>query len=126
MIKNLFKFISFKNKTTSDNSISFIANAHKDIEPSIKISIGDTSDDACKKFTEILFNLNSGQYYKSIIDLLNDVGQKDNKIYKFVETSILYWSYLLNTKYIEYKKNNIISKTNKPLIMPTDFNKNAK
>lgn len=133
MIKKIIdKFFSIKTDTKESsaiggNSITFFIDLEKDSEPNVKISITDTTEQGCKKFSELLFDLNSGEYHKSILDLLINMGKQDDQIQKFVETSVLYWSYLLHAKNTEYKYNKTnFWKENKPLIMPTDFNKNAK
>lgn len=133
MIKNLINRFFRKSETNNNqqqggNAITFFIDLEHDSEPNVKISITDTTDEACKKFSELLFDLNSGEYHKSILDLLLNIGKQDEQIQKFVETGILYWSYLLHAKNTEYKyhKTNSSWKEYKPLIMPTDFNKNAK
>lgn len=125
IIKNIFsKKIKTQNtipQPISGNSITFFIDLEKDSEPNVKIVITDTSNEACKKFSELLFDLHSGEYHKSTLDLLLNMGKQDDEIKKFAQTTILFWSYLLKT-------NNIVGydKKSKPLIMPTDFNKNAK
>lgn len=101
------------------NHIVFSLDPKSNNEPHIKIRIDDTSHAACSKFAEMLHDLNSGLYHESIIKLMLQMSQQDSEIKTFIETTMLYWTYLLN-------KQNKEQTTDKPMIMPTDFNKHAK
>lgn len=126
---NIFtKLLSLKsnNITNIDNTllegnyIVFSLDPKSNNEPHIKIRIDDTSHATCYKFAEMLYDLNSGLYHESIIKLMSQMGQQDSEIKIFIETAMLYWTYLLN------KQQNKEQPTDKPMIMPTDFNKYAK
>lgn len=130
MIKKLIENLFRKQKpdtaqSASGNSISFFIDLDKDSEPNVKIVVTDTSEEACKRFSELLFDLNSGEYYKSMLELLLTIGKQDSEIQKFTENTMLCLNYLFQIKNKGYKKSKI-QLNSKPLIMPTDFNRNAK
>lgn len=91
-------------------------------EPHIKIRIEDTSNEICSKFGELLYDINNGSYKESIIKLMLQMSGQDTEIKKFMESTIIYWSFLLN----KAENRNLFDFKDKPLVMPTDFNKNAK
>lgn len=113
-----------REETKLINSVVLSSNTEIDNEPNVKIRIEDTSTDACRKFAEMLYELNTGSYHETIIRLMVQMSDQDDEIKKFMETAILYWGFLLNNK--KLNMNNNEEYIDKPLIMPTDFNKNAK
>jgi hypothetical protein len=104
-------------------------------EPYIKLNITDLSQEACDAYAETLYDLHSGRYYQSFINLLLNMSKQDNKIYKFVESAIVYWGYLIKKTSVDLDSHpNVFSHSavgrgeqnnNKPLVAPTDFNKHA-
>lgn len=112
------------NQINEGNAIVFSLNPSLNNEPHIKIKIEDTSDEASKKFAEMLFDINIGSYNESALHLLARMSEEDDEIKKFVETTIIYWGFLMKDK--KHLLNASIVWKQKPLIMPTDFNKHAK
>lgn len=121
MIKYILDLIYRTKKNDLSNYISFIIDPNRINEPNVKISIIDTTNDSCKQFAEMIYSLNAGEYQQSITELLLNMGKQDAKIQKFVETTIVYWEYLMRSRKMSSSQS-----INDPLIMPTDFNKNAK
>lgn len=114
------------NEDPIDNKIVFCLNPEKNNEPFIKIIISDTSKESCYKFGEMLFAINSGLYHTSIAQLLMNMGKEDKEIKNFVETSIMHWADLIKDSEDKNIKNSKWKNKDKPLIMPMDFNKNAR
>lgn len=106
------------------NCIIFSINPEMNYEPYVKIRIEDTSIGACAKFVQMLNDVNSGSYSESIISLMTDMGTEDQNIKNFMKTGILYWKSLLNNNQQTADTCKIYN--DRPLIMPMDFNKNAK
>ena len=132
-IKNIFSFKSkTKSKTKSidtsiiqdTNYILITSNPENQYEPYIKLHVVDLSDEACEKFTEALFHLNRGEYHQSFINLMLEMSHQDKDINKFMQQSIIYWSYLFKKGGGDIINNE--QNLNKPLISPTEFNKNGK
>lgn len=105
------------------NYILITLDSNEKYEPYIKLHFIDLSDNAREKFTEALYHLNNGEYHQSFINLMLEMSHQDEEIRKFVQSSIIYWGYLIKQLGIN---NTTTSEINKPLISPTDFNKNAK
>lgn len=134
MFKKLFNKL-FQNTTKSEvnnltiplnsNYILITSDADLNYEPHIKLHVVDLSDEACEKFTESLYHLNAGQYHQSFINLMLDMSHQDKDINKFIQSSIIYWSYLIKKNGLTTSSTENID-TNKPLVSPLDFNKNAK
>lgn len=133
---NFFKKISgyfSQRESKSDgedlnNRMVISLNPKRGGEPFIKIIVGETSDDSAKQFAEMLFNVNSGLYYGSIVDLLISMSKEDDEINRFMKSAMVYWSHLIqesnDSNYDRLDK--IKWSDDKPLIKPTEFNKYAK
>lgn len=120
-----------KNNTNSEgNCIIFSLNPLSNNEPFIKIKIESTSTEDSIKFAELLRDVTDGLYNDSITNLMLKMTDQDLDIKKFVHSTILHWIFLLknqscdNTELLTKIQNQ--SRENQPIIMPTDFNKNAK
>lgn len=125
-LKNFWIKKPTENSSDDDNNKLIISlNPDHNNEPFIKIIISDTTDSCSKKFGEMLFNINSGLYYKSIVDLLTNMSKEDAEIKKFVELSMIYWASLVKDE-ARISGNLKWENQDKPLIQPMDFNKNAR
>lgn len=89
-------------------------------DPHIKVVISDLSDLSCEKYAEMIFDLNKGLYYQSIIDLLLRMSKEDKDIGKYIESLIIYLGILTQKHSLSTSK---FDNKNSPMIMPTEFNK---
>jgi hypothetical protein len=118
-----------RNIDNNTNYILISSDKKDNYEPYIKIHLVDLSKDGCEKFSEILFHLNRGEYHQSFIDLLLQMGDQDHEIKQFVQSLIIYWGILIKQATLENNSSQepLDKKLNtKPLISPTDFNKNVR
>lgn len=102
-----------KNKTENTNAVTFILDDNN--EPYIHISITDLNYDKAVHFAKMLFEMNSGLYASSIIDILMQLSKQDDSIRIFVAKIIAGWSL-----YGDINKEPTHSE-NEPIIKPTDF-----
>jgi hypothetical protein len=129
ILKKIRSYFSKEKITDESNRIILSLDEKLENPPLIKIIITDTSDDHSKKFGEMLFNINSGFYHSSIFELLMNMSKEDKDIKHFIETSLIHWAALIkdNTaKLLENKQNLKWQNQDIPMIMPMEFNKNAK
>ena len=120
-IKELFcaKTESSDTLAQTDNDkaqIKFILDENDN--PYVKITIADTSPEVAKKIAGIIWDINSGKYAESIIQILIEMAGQDIEINKFVKRLFSEWST------IEYSRKS--QSTSEPLIKPTDFFKALK
>lgn len=99
-------------------------------EPYIRLNVTDLSQEECTRYSQALFNLNSGRYHQSFLDLLKEMSHQDVTINKFIQALILHWSYLIKansdiSSAIPESKN-LIDNDYDPIISPMEFNKHAK
>lgn len=115
--------ISDIDKNVHNNYVSFYIDKNTK-EPTIRTNIYDTSDEACQKYAEMLFNLNSGLYQQSIFDLLSGMSKQDEEIAAFITNVILNWMYISKDAELSYEQKQW--NNNKPIISPTNFGKHDK
>lgn len=130
IFSKLFRAESNKNNDSDltapeGNCIIFSLDPKSNDEPFIKIKIENTSNEDSIKFAQLLCDVTDGLYNESIINLMLKMTDQDLQIKKFVHSTILNWTLLVKT-YNKSNKDLSSNNDNQPLIMPTDFNKNAK
>lgn len=116
-------FFSFIDKIAYNNYLLFYIDKNTK-EPIIKTNIYDVSDEACQKYTQMLFNLNSGLYQESIFNLLSAISKQDEDVEAFIKNVILNWMYISKDAQLSYEEKEWAN--NKPIISPTNFGKYAK
>lgn len=104
-----------KNKIDNTNAVTFILDDNN--EPYIHISITDLNYDKTAHFAKMLFEMNSGAYATSIIDILMELSKQDDSIRIFIAKVIAAWSL-----YGDLNKQGQLSE-GEPVINPTDFMK---
>lgn len=107
------------NPTSEGNCIIFSLDQKSNDEPFIKIKIQNISTNDSIKFAQLLYDITGGLYNDSIINLMLKMTEQDLHIRQFINSTILNWGLLSK----DYNRSNT---DNQPVIMPTDFNKNAK
>jgi hypothetical protein len=111
-IKNIFYRFNKKKHTEKpleDNSLTILVNSK---DPYLYMAITNIDNDQVENFAKMLYDLNSGLYTSSIMNILSQLSSKDKDIAKFVSCVITQWLFL-----IESNKN----KDTKPLVKPTEF-----
>jgi hypothetical protein len=100
------------------NTVEFIID--NDGTPHIKVSIGNTDDEAAKALGDLIHSLSVGLYNNSMLDVLHNMSHKDNEIHTFVNKVLIHYN-LYQTNFI--LNNTIASKNSvsQPLIKPTEF-----
>lgn len=135
---NIFsKFFNVNNKTNEKDSVKaegnciiFSLDSSCNNDPFIKIKIENTSTEDSIKFAELLRDVTDGLYNDSITNLMLKMTDQDLQIKKFAHSTILHWIFLLKNQ--SYNDKDLLTNTenqpieNQPVVMPTDFNKNAK
>lgn len=126
-IKQFLKKEEIATEHTQDqfNYITFLVDKETK-EPYIKINIQDLSNEDAKVYGEMLFDINSGLYQSSILDILVDFAKQDDKINKFIMDTIMSWHSLCSIKQEPDDTNIQKPWLKKPQISPIEFNKNAK
>ena len=104
-----------KNKIDNTNAVTFILDNNN--EPYIHVSITDLNYDKATHFAKMLFEMNSGAYVTSIIDILMELSKQDDSIKIFIAKVIAAWSL-----YGDLNKQGQLSE-GEPVINPTDFMK---
>lgn len=127
------KFFQKNNNTkTSDqsgNCIIFSLNPEMNNEPYIKIKIDDTSIGASAKFAELLYDIFTGIYNESTVNLMMKMSNEGSDIKQFMHSCIMNWSLLAKNKDTINEtndQNKYYDDDDTPVITPTYFNKNAK
>jgi len=96
-------------------------------EPYIRLNITDLSDEECNKYSEALFNLNSGRYHFSFLELLKEMSLQDNTINKFIQSAIMHWGYLIKANSQQIPQQEVDNnQSDSPIVSPMEFNKHAK
>jgi hypothetical protein len=111
-IKNIFYNFNKKKhieKSLEDNALTILVNSK---DPYLHIAITNIDNDQIQNFAKMLYDLNSGLYTTSIINILTQLSYRDKDIAKFLSCVIAEWSFL-----IESNKNQVAE----PLIKPTRF-----
>lgn len=133
---NILNWI-FQNKTipenksntylSSGNCIVFSLNPESNNDPYIKIIIDDTSVMSSVKFAELLYDIFTGMYNESTINLMMKMSNENPELKQFIHSCILNWSLLArHNDHANKPFENKNYEENIPVVMPTDFNKNAK
>lgn len=111
-------------KEEENNSIIFSLSKNKD-DPLIKIDLVNMSEEDCKNYANMIFNINFGLYENTIFSLLKKIGKEDIDSGAFTKNLAMY--YLFKAKDLETKiKADEDPITNKPVVSPTEFQKYAK
>jgi len=118
------KSLSTDTKSLLETNYILITFDPKDNEPYIKLNLSDLSDHARDQYALTLFNLNTGRYHQSFLDLLLDMSHQDLTINRFIQTLIIRWSNLVKNSPQDLQTSTIDS--NQPIVSPMDFNKHAK
>ena len=113
------------NPNPEGNCIIFSLDPKSNDEPFIKIRIENTSNEDSIKFAQLLCDITDGLYSDSIVNLMLKMTDQNLEIKQFVHSTIMNWSFLIKS-YNESNKDLLSKIDNQPVIMPTDFNKNAK
>jgi hypothetical protein len=128
LLNKLFDFLrinKIKKQPKEDipNSITFTLEKNKE-NPTIKINLFNLSEDDCKNYAAMIFNMNFGLYENTIFNILNDISKQDEEVEAFTKNATMY--YVFKVKDLEKKilKENPLSY--KPIISPTEFQKYAK
>lgn len=123
---NLDNKANKKNDTKSEgNCIIFSLDSLSNNDPFIKIKIENTSTEDSIKFAELLRDVTDGLYNDSITNLMLKMTDQDLHIKKFIHSTVLHWIFLLKNQ--NCNDTDLLNKIqDQPMIMPTDFNKNAK
>lgn len=116
----------FSPKKESDSTLAQTDNDKAQIKfildetnnPYVKIVIADTSPETAIKIAGIIWDINSGKYAESIIQILIEMAGQDIEINKFVKRLFSEWST------IEYSRKP--QNVSEPFIKPTDFFKALK
>lgn len=103
----------YENKTYDTNGITFILDENN--EPYIHISVTNLDDNKAVFFARMLFEINTGIYAESILDILQKLAQQDDSIKLFVSKVVASWGL-----YNELQNNNTNQQT-EPMVKPTDF-----
>lgn len=130
IFSKLFASVNNKNDQSTNvnsegNCIIFSLDPKSNDEPFIKIKIENTSNEDSVKFAQLLCDITDGLYNESIINLMLKMTDQDLEIRKFVHSTIMNWSFIVKS-YNKLDKDLSSKNDNQPVIMPTDFNKNAK
>lgn len=105
-----------------ENSIIFSLPKNES-KPLIKIRLTNMSEEDCKNYASMIFNINFGLYEKTTFDLLNKTGTEDIETEAFIKNIPMY--YMFKVKEIETKlKTDDVSQL-KPIVSPTEFRKYA-
>jgi len=121
MIKSLLnKWFCNRQETKKENNIpdsnSVLFWIGEDGLPYVKVYIVDTDIESSKKFGDMLFNINTGQYMDYTLSVLVDISRRDAQINEYIRNVISYWQSLLLTT------DTSIDPDNEPHIKPTAFN----
>lgn len=127
LISWLYKLINQQKHTDTlkeeDNSIIFSLPKNKD-SPLIKINLVNMSEEDCKNYAHMIFNMNFGLYENTIFDLLSKIGKEDIESEAFTKNVAMY--YVFKVKDLENKLRTEDPIKNKPVVSPTEFQKYAK
>lgn len=104
----------FKKKQPIDTNNKLVFEIKKDGNLVIDVNLNDNSLEAQEYLGRVLFELNNGNYAQSMMNLLLEIGKKDTSYSFMVNKSINVWY------------SHIINKEDKPIISPSQFNRNDK
>jgi len=127
-IKNIFRsrptYVSKEQKeekeNTAENTNAFTILLGDDNEPYIHVAITDIDYDKAVFFAKMLYELNTGRYATSIINILNDLSNRDDEIKLFVHKLMISWRLYEQLE----KEQSLIC--DEPLVRPSDFFKGLK
>jgi hypothetical protein len=105
---------------TSENTNALTILLGDDNEPYIHVAITDVDDDKAILFAKMLYELNTGKYITSIVNILNELSSRDDKIKTFVHKLIINWRLHEQLD----KEQSVIY--DEPLVRPSDFFKGLK